>query len=220
MYRGLAALRPGGAEVLAVQYPGRQDRFGEPCLESIEALADAVHAALALEWTATPLALFGHSMGALVAYELARRIEHGGGTVAMLAVSGRAGPSVHPEAGPVGDTQLIEEVRALGGTANRLLDDPDLFQLALPALRADFHAARTYRAPSGPPLRCPVLAVRGVDDPRVTAAGATAWRSTTSGSFTLHTLPGGHFYGNGQLDEVAGVLTDVLVGIGERVHHL
>ncbi|WP_073755091.1 thioesterase II family protein [Streptomyces sp. CB03234] len=215
-YRALSAALPDGIEALAVQYPGRQDRFTEPCLDDIHALADACLPELR-PYADEPFALFGHSMGALVAYEVARRLEAAGHTrPAALIVSGRQAPALPRQPGtalpPAGadDERLVAEVRGLGGDPDGVLDHPGVRALALPALRADFRAVSTYRRRPGPPLSCPLVVLTGDRDPWVPIDGARAWREETGGPFELHVLPGGHFYLNDQLPGVAGLITDVL----------
>ncbi|MFG2328997.1 thioesterase II family protein [Streptomyces sp. NPDC048604] len=179
-------------EVLAVQYPGRQDRHREPPLPTIEALADAVVQELAAyEAPETPLVLLGHSMGALVAYEAARRLAPAG-----LIVSGRQGPSVpRPSRDePLDDDAILALVRRLDGPGTSALDHPEVLRLALPSLRADFNAVRTYVHRPAPRLACPVTALTGAKDRHVTESDAAAWRHETTGPFTLELVDGGHFF--------------------------
>ncbi|MFC7896898.1 thioesterase II family protein [Streptomyces sp. NPDC057381] len=197
--------------VLAVQYPGRQDRRGEPAARSIARLADSLVRLLDPGDT-TPLALFGHSMGAVVAFELARRLEGDGRRVSLLVASARRGPFLSP--GPsfhhLGDAAILAEVEHLGGADSLAPEHPGLLRLALPALRADFEAVETYRAVPAPLLRCPVLAVTGADDPRVPPSDAGAWSAATSGPASLSVHPGGHFYLLARVAEVAAELRHVL----------
>lgn len=192
------ALSPA-VDVLAVQYPGRQDRLDETCIDSITELADAVTAQLG-PWADRPLMLFGHSMGATVAFEVALRLEREGVVPLAVFVSGRGAPS-RPRAEKVlrTDGEIVAELKALGGTAATALEDEELLQLALPAIRSDFTAVATYRYAGAARLRAPIQAHIGLDDPRVTVEEARAWEDHTSGGFALHTYPGGHFY----LDEHA-----------------
>ena len=188
----------GGAatEVHAVQYPGRQERRSEPLINDIGRLADEIVAVLRPSVT-PPLALFGHSMGAVVAFELARRWRDAGepGPVALF-VSGRRAPSrvrtdtVHLRS----DAGLIAEIGRVGGTDPRLLRDPELLEMILPVTRNDYRAIETYRHQPGEPRACPVVAFVGRDDPRVTPGEVDAWREHTTGGFEMHVRPGGHFY--------------------------
>jgi pimeloyl-ACP methyl ester carboxylesterase len=130
---------PGDIEVLAVQYPGRQDRGAEPCVRNIPDLADAIHAALRPRLT-EPYAFFGHSMGAILAFEVACRIARAGGIApAHLFVSGRRAPSLvrREELHRASTAEFIAEMRALGGTDPRVFADPELLKLVLPTVRAD-----------------------------------------------------------------------------------
>ncbi|MFJ4972553.1 thioesterase II family protein [Streptomyces sp. NPDC088755] len=195
------------ADVLAIQYPGRHDRHGEACLDSIGGLADALEGELPA-WFDRPVTFFGHSMGALLAFEVARRLERRGIVLHGLCVSGRRAPS-RPRSERVhlgGDEALLAHMARLSGTDSRVLGDPELMRLVMPAVRADYKAVETYAYTDGPPLSCPVLALTGDDDPQVTLEEAGAWAEHTGGGFALKVFPGGHFYLNTCADAVTAAV--------------
>ncbi|WP_371101095.1 thioesterase II family protein [Streptomyces sp. PU_AKi4] len=185
-----------GVEMLATRYPGRQERIAETCLTSMEPLADAV----ADELTAlsdVPVALFGHSMGASLAYEVALRLQASHPeAVAGLFVSAREAPHrVTPKRVHLLDDEgLLDEVRRLGGVDEALLEEPALRDVLLPPLRADFQIAGTYRATAPVPVRCPVAAYAGEGDTGVAPEAVRRWSEVSAGSFDLTVMPGGHFY--------------------------
>ncbi|MFF9867079.1 NDP-hexose 2,3-dehydratase family protein [Streptomyces sp. NPDC013953] len=210
MARGL----DGTVEALAVQYPGRQDRRHEPFIPSISGLVDQVVPEI-LRWADRPLALFGHSMGATVAYEVARRL-HGTGRVSPvhLLVSGRRAPTVRRRdvAHLLDDDALVAEIAKLQGTDDAVLQDEELLRLALPAIRNDYRAAGTYQYVPGRALECPVTVLTGDRDPNVPLEEAKAWRELTTGPFALHSFPGGHFYLNDRMDDVCRTIGRALAG--------
>ncbi|MGW7413534.1 thioesterase II family protein [Streptomyces sp. NPDC054863] len=202
------ALAPG-IEVLAVQYPGRQERFGETPLDTIDQLADGAAQALRPH-SDRPYVLFGHSMGALVAYETARRLEQRSASGPQrLFLSGYGTPRAEPHAhGTLDkDSELIEEIRALGGTSAVVLEDPDLMALVLPSVRADYKALRSYSWPPGPRLACPISVLVGDSDPVVTPEGVAAWGEYSASTTDVRVLPGGHFFLDDRIEEVADLIT-------------
>lgn len=215
-FRELAKALAPDIEVLAVQYPGRQDRFGESCVESLTELADLTGAEIRRR-SAGPFALLGHSMGATVAFEAARRLEEESAAPLALFASGRKAPSsAPPEVGRVlDDDALLGDIRKLGGTSAQVLDDARLQPLLLPALRADYRAVQTYRFEPGAHrqlLSCRITGMVGDRDPRVDAADVLAWGGHTSGPFDLHEFPGGHFYIDENLDSVASCIRSRILG--------
>ncbi|MDB1089998.1 alpha/beta fold hydrolase [Streptomyces sp. ACA25] len=184
-------------ETLAVQYPGRQDRRNEPCVESVHELADLL-ADVVEPWQDKPLALFGHSMGASVAFELALRLEARGTGPAALFVSGRRAPLAHRDERihQRDDDGLIAEIKRLNGTESSMLEDDEILRMVLPAIRADYKAAETYRYRPGPPLSVPVCALTGEADPKATTDEVRRWAEHTEGRFDMIVYPGGHFYLN------------------------
>ncbi|MDT0463797.1 thioesterase II family protein [Streptomyces gibsoniae] len=197
-------------DVLAVQYPGRQDRRGEACVDDMDTLADLVTAEL-LPWTDRPLALFGHSLGAVLGYEVARRLEERGTAPLKLYVSARRAPAdqrgeaVHL----LDDDALVKTMAVLAGTELEVPDE-ELLRVMLPSLRSDYKAVETYRHRPGPPLGTPVVALTGDRDPKVTPEEAGEWSRYTTGAFDLRVFDGGHFYLVRHLDGVADVLRETL----------
>ncbi|MEU4564028.1 alpha/beta fold hydrolase [Actinoplanes sp. NPDC023936] len=204
-YFPISAALAGRAEVLAVQYPGRQDRRTEPPMERISGLAAELAEILA-PLDDRPAAFFGHSMGAIIAYETALLLEARGQAITHLFASGRRAPSryrpenVHQR----GEADILREVRLLSGTSTTLLDDPETVQMIMPALRADYRAIETYRHDPSRHLRhTPITALVGDADPRTSLDEARDWRAHTEGAFDLQVFPGDHFYLTGQPGPVA-----------------
>lgn len=195
-FRPWASSLAPGVEVLAVQYPGREDRVAEPCVTSIPDLADQIHAALGPSLSGT-FAFFGHSMGAILAFEVARRTTRAEGRGPVhLFVSGRPAPprrrdrNLHKAGAPA----LIAELRSLGATDPRILQDNEALELILPMMRADYMASETYHFEPGQPLSCDITAMTGDRDLKNTTEDATAWSAHTTGGFDVRVYPGGHFY--------------------------
>ncbi|WP_433665009.1 thioesterase II family protein [Nocardia sp. CA-128927] len=214
-YRDLAQRFGAGIVVAAVQYPGRQDRLGETPITDLDTLADRIAEEVLRLGIGAGLALFGHSMGATVAFETVRRLERKGQPVPMLFVSGRPAPTfVETQRVHLGtDDDLIAELERLAADPapiQMLRDEPSLAELVLPAVRADYQAVETYRYTPGDPLAADIAAFVSTEDPTVTPDQADEWRDFTTGTFDRTTFPGGHFYLDERPAEVAEVITEHL----------
>jgi surfactin synthase thioesterase subunit len=209
-YHPASRLLSPGIEVLAVQYPGRQDRRREPTIDSVTALAERLVPVLR-GWADRPLAFFGHSMGAVVAFEVAVRLEP-----VLLFASGRRAPSTYRDERVHlrDDDGLLAEVRSLSGTETSLLDDPEMRRAMLPALRGDYRAVETYRCAPGQRVGCPIVALTGDDDPKTTLDEARRWADHTTAGFTLRTFAGGHFFLSAHL---TGVLDEITTRLAPAV---
>ena len=191
------------ADVITVQYPGRQDRRGEPCFDELAAMADVITDDLG-QWFDRPVALFGHSMGATLGYEVARRLQARGARPLGLFASACPAPSV-PRTEYVhqlDDDGLIAALKEISGTDSAVFVDDELLRMVLPAIRGDYTAVETYRHESGRELDCPIHVLLGADDPVVDLAEAGAWRAHTTSDCAVEVLEGGHFYLNAQLGSV------------------
>ncbi|GAA0627847.1 alpha/beta fold hydrolase [Kutzneria viridogrisea] len=193
-------------EVLSVQYPGRQDRVHEPCLTELSALADSLYEELT-GWLDRPLALFGHCMGALVAFEVAMRLERRSQVVpAALFASGSPGPCAFPTTGSdyglLEDLLMVERAPRGGRCVQRT---------ASAAIRADYAAVLAYQMPAGGGVSCPVTALLGDRDPAVGVAQGRSWSEHTTGVFDFQVYPGGRFYFDSCRLEVAEAISGQLL---------
>lgn len=197
VFRDWGRLLPGDVEVQALQLPGRGWRVRESPRTDMVELADEVAAAVA-DRADRPFALFGHSMGAWLAFLVAGRLESLGRAPRGLFASGRQGPSMgctEPPLRQLSDPDFLKQVQArYGAIPAAILEAPDVLELLLPSLRADVEALERYVHRPGRPLSCPVTAFGGLHDPLVSSDQLDSWALETSGAFRVETFPGGHFY--------------------------
>lgn len=197
VYYKWAEILPGSIEVCAVQLPGRETRLMEEPYTELAPLVEDM-AEVLRPYLDTPFAFFGHSMGALISFELSRHLRRAAGIEpSRLLVSGHQAPQVPDSEPPIHtlpEPQFIEKLRSLDGTPEEVLANAELRELILPILRADFSVCETYAYTASRPLSCPISAFGGLQDQYVPRSTMEAWRELSSGTFSLRMFPGGHFF--------------------------
>lgn len=185
------------ADVWAIQLPGRESRWSEPAPASLVFLAETLADVLAplLE---PPFALFGHSMGGFVGFELARALRRRGAeSPACLLASGTRAPHLpdpDPLAPDTSDERFLLKLRALNGIPDAVLQEPGLLELVLPTIRADLAMCAAYSYTEERPLDCPIATFGGSEDKSVPVDYLRAWARHTTGRFSMHLFPGSHFF--------------------------
>ncbi|WAZ24022.1 alpha/beta fold hydrolase [Streptomyces cinnabarinus] len=196
VFRPWQSLLGPGTEVVPVQLPGREIRVTEPAERSVARLAERLEGPLARRAEGLPYVLFGHSMGALLAYELALALQESDRPPAALVVSGSVPPHVPrrtPAMHRLPDAEFVAGLRRLGGVPPELLADEEWLALFLPQLRADFEAAETYRALDALRPGIPLLALAGADDPAAAPDEVEHWRDLGT-DVTVRVFDGDHFF--------------------------
>jgi surfactin synthase thioesterase subunit len=200
-------------EAVAVQLPGRAGLIRIDPLETIDEAVAAL--APVTERSSLPIALWGHSLGAIIAFELARTLEAHGIAVVHLVVSARPAPHLRRPVRPVSTLshdRLVELLRRLGATPASVLENEEMLDIVLPAVRADFRLSERYAVRPGPMLRCPVTAIRGAGDRWVPEHALLGWAQYTSGAFEPRTVAGGHFFQLENPTATVRLLREIVVG--------
>jgi medium-chain acyl-[acyl-carrier-protein] hydrolase len=218
VFRPWPALLPQNIELVLMQPPGRESRWGERPFLDVPALADAATTAM-LPYLDVPFAFFGHSLGALVAFEVTRRLRRRGQPQpSHLFASAHRAPQLrnpHPELRALPDREFIDQICSqYGGIPKAVLDAPELVELMLPCLRADFTVFETYRYSDDAPLDCSVTAFGGTSDRRVSEREVAAWRTQTTGEFRFQMFDGGHFFLQDRRDDVLHSVKRDLASVG------
>lgn len=210
VYRKLARSCPDWMEVWAVQLPGREERYAEPRLLDMSACAEHVVQDLK-SLSDLPLVLFGHSMGARLAFEVAHHLSGKMGfQPAGLVVSGSAAPQLKKNSWwhLATDQELLAHLSWLGGTPETILKDSRAMKVLLPILRADYEALETCTLQHQERLTCPLLICTGLQDHSLSLADVKGWTACTTGPSVLHPFKGGHFYLTDAEQAVTQVITD------------
>jgi medium-chain acyl-[acyl-carrier-protein] hydrolase len=197
VYRGWAQELRLNVEVCAIRLPGRERRYAEAPLRRAEQVVEALAPILG-DLVDLPFAMFGHSMGAVLAYEIVRALRTNSAVEPRaLFVSAHPAPQSrlrHRDWHALPRDELIAELKALDGTPAEVFDNEDLVDLMLPMLRGDLELVETYRGTATPPLSCPVIAMGGSEDRDVPPDDLAGWAAVTRGPFKSVRFAGGHFF--------------------------
>jgi medium-chain acyl-[acyl-carrier-protein] hydrolase len=207
---------PAGVEVCGIQLPGHGNRLRQTLIDRLEPLVDALTPML-VPYMDRPSIFFGHSMGAIIAFEVARRLRRDGAPEPeYLFVSGRPAPQLPDQERHTHDLpepEFLEELRRLNGTPKEVLEHSELLELTLPIIRADFALCQNYHYVPDARLDYPILAFGGVDDREVSLEQLRAWGDQTTASFSVRMLSGDHFF----LVSARAVLLKTLSGVLEQL---
>ena len=218
VYREWYSAFPPEIELLPIQMPGRENRWSEEPINRmstlVERLATDLHPLMNL-----PFAFFGHSMGAIVAFELARQVRRWTGESPIhLLISGARAPQIPDPDPPISglpDAAFLHQLIRLNGFPAEVIGNKEFLQAILPSLRADVTLCETYFPAPGPLLNLPITAYGGYQDSRVPPFHVAAWRAQTTGRFRLHFFPGDHFLflrNRTLIDAVLGELNEHVAG--------
>lgn len=203
---------PAFVDVLPIQLPGRENRHAEPAIADADELVGQLVDVLAA-YDDLPFAVFGHSMGAGLAFHAVQGLEKRGlpGPVRLFASSFRAPhlPSRHPRFSSLHGAAFLEALNRLGGLSPELVADPEYMDLLMPALRADMTLVDQLEEP-GTPVGCPITALGGTEDERVARYELEGWELHTRASHRTRMFPGGHFYLREQPDGVVNAIAEEL----------
>lgn len=204
---------PATIEVCPVQIPGREERLNEPRFTRLLLLVEAIAEALAGGFD-KPFAFFGHSLGALIAFQLARQLREEQSTQPLhLFVSGRRAPQV-PDSGPrlydLPADEFVAALRQRNFMRREILERTQLLELATPILRADYEMVQTYSYKPEAPFDFPITAFGGAEDSTESAEKLEAWRGQTRASFALHIFPGDHFFVHSSQPSLLEVIAEQL----------
>ena len=201
-------------EVVPAVLPGREFRLREPSFTQLEPLVEALTREI-FSLLDRPFAFLGHSMGALISYELARRLRSERSLETdHLFISGRRAPQLperDPEIHTLPDAEFVAEVQRLNGTPKEVLEHAELMELLIPMLRADFSICRTYNFVPGPQLKCSITAIGGTEDDTATQAKLEGWCELTAGRCRVRMLEGDHFFINQKRDEIVRIVEQSLL---------
>ena len=215
IYQGWPAGLPTDVEVWTAQLPGRGPRLQTPAQTRLGPLLEDLSAAITPWLDDAPFAFFGHSLGALVAFELTRRLRRiGAPQPVRLCVSGRRAPHLPEPAPPIHglpDAAFIERVRRLNGTSNEVLENKELMALVLPSLRADFELAETWSFLEEEPLSCALTVCAGLAEFGLWRDDIESWAYQTEGQCDVHFFPGDHFF-------IHSAATKLVATIGQTLH--
>jgi medium-chain acyl-[acyl-carrier-protein] hydrolase len=197
IYRDWAGELHGEIEVCAIQLPGRENRLGEGLMRNFRGLISALMQVIP-HYLDTPTAFFGHSLGAIISFELARRLEkETGWSPIYLFISGHPAPHIavpNSQTYLLPDDEFLDAIRELNGTPEKVLEHPEMKQIYLPILRADLCLSETYFYLPSEPLSCPISAFGGLEDKTIKRKSLDAWRKHTQAKFQLRMLSGDHFF--------------------------
>jgi medium-chain acyl-[acyl-carrier-protein] hydrolase len=211
-YRAWIEALPPEIEGCSIQLPGREDRLDERVYTRMEPLVANLATAL-LPYLDMPFALFGHSMGAAIAYEIACKLQFMGRNPLHLLTSACRAPNIRRKQSltyTMSDDAFIDELRRLGGTPAEVLTDPDLMSLMLPLLRGDFELSETYYRPTLSRLDIPLSVFGGVSDQEIDESELRAWQDVTTGPFSLKMFSGNHFYFQDSSNALASTIAELL----------
>lgn len=216
MFRTWQPLLPPDIELSMAHLPGRESRWGEPPLSDLATIASALSDVIAVD--RRPFALFGHSLGALIAFEVLRQLRRTTGLEPVrFFASAHRGPDLpllHPKIAGLSDRAFVQEVNARhGGVPPEVADNQELMDLMVPSLKADYRLFEEYQHVVESPISCPISVFGGTQDRYLSEADLSAWRGLTTGPFVLRMIEGGHFFVNDLRPSVVATVVADLKGV-------